>query len=104
MFAVVRIGNKQFKVSPKDVIVVDKIDGAAGDSLDFTDVLLFQDDKKVRVGKPTIKGAKVTATIVGQEKGEKIEVRRFKSKVRYRRKTGFRASLTRLEVTGVSIA
>lgn len=104
MFAIVRIGNKQYKVAPKDVIVVDKVDGNVGDSLDFTDVLLFQNDKKVTVGKPVIKGAKVTAKILGQEKGEKIEVRRFKSKVRYRRKTGFRASLTRLEITGVSNA
>ncbi len=104
MFAIVRIGNKQYKVAPTDVILVDKVEGKAGDVLKFTDVLLVGDGKKVEVGAPLVKGMVVTAKIVGQEKGEKIAVRRFKSKVRYRRHTGFRADLTRLEVTSVSSA
>jgi len=102
MFAIVRIGNKQYKVSEKSVITVDKIDGKAGDTVEFTDVLLTNDGKKVQVGKPTVKGAKVTVKILAQEKGEKIDIHRFKSKVRYRRARGFRAQLTRLEVTSVA--
>lgn len=101
MFVIVRIGNKQYKVKPQDVIVVDKLAGEVGDTVEFTDVLLVQDDKKVTVGKPTVKGAKVTAKIIKQERGEKIEIHRFKSKVRYRKARGFRADLTRLEVTAV---
>lgn len=102
MFVIVRIGNKQFKVKPQDVIVVDRMAGEVGDVVEFTDVLLVDDGKKVSVGKPTVKGAKVTAKIIKQERGEKIEIHRFKSKVRYRRARGFRADLTRLEVTAVA--
>lgn len=102
MFVIVRIGNKQFKVKPQDVIVVDRMAGEVGDIVEFTDVLLVGDDKKVTVGKPTVQGSRVTAKIIKQERGEKIEIRRFKSKVRYRRARGFRADLTRLEVTAVA--
>lgn len=101
MFAIVKIGNTQYKVSEKDVILVDKIDGAEGDELTLSDVLLVNDGKSVKVGKPIVKGFTVKAKIVSQEQGEKIHVRRFKSKVRYRRHTGFRAQLTKLEITGV---
>lgn len=101
MFAIVRIGSKQYKVAPKDIISVDKLDGKDGDAIKFTEVLLVNDEKKVHVGTPFVKGYVVTATILAQEQGEKIAVRRYKSKVRYRRHTGFRSKLTKLEITGV---
>lgn len=104
MFAIVRVGNKQYKAAPKDIILVDKIPGVAGDVIKFTDVLLIKGEKKVVVGAPQVKGATVTATILAQEQGEKIEVRRYKGKSRYRRHTGFRADLTKLEITGVTHA
>ncbi len=104
MFAIIKVGNTQFKVSPKDVILVDKIDGNAGDTIQVTDVLLVSDGKKTEVGTPLVKGATVTVKIVGQEQGEKIAVRRYKQKVRYRRHIGFRAQLTRLEVIRVDHA
>ncbi|MEK7073789.1 MAG: 50S ribosomal protein L21 [Patescibacteria group bacterium] len=102
MFAVVRVGNKQFKVVPKDVIVVDKMPGTVGDTVNLPDVLLVHDEKKVEVGKPVVKGHKVTAKIIAQEKGEKIDIHRFRSKVNYRRAKGFRAQLTRLEILSVA--
>ncbi|MEK7533601.1 MAG: 50S ribosomal protein L21 [Patescibacteria group bacterium] len=102
MFAVVRVGNKQFKVAPKDVIVVDKMAGSVGDTIQLPDVLLVHDEKKIEVGKPVVKGHKVTAKIIAQEKGEKIDIHRFKSKVNYRRARGFRAQLTRLEILSVA--
>ncbi len=102
MFAIVRVGNKQFKVAPKNVIVVDKMAGSVGDTVDLPDVLLVHDEKKVEVGKPVVKGHSVTAKIIAQEKGEKIDIHRFKSKVNYRRARGFRAQLTRLEILSVA--
>jgi large subunit ribosomal protein L21 len=102
MFAVVSISGKQYKVSVGDVIEVDKIEGVAGDAVQFDTVLLTGDDKATKVGTPVVAGAKVKAKIIAQKKGEKIEVRRYKSKVRYRRQNGFRAFLTQLEITAIS--
>ena len=105
MFAIVQIGAKQYKVAPKDIVVIDKIVGEVGDAVTFSDVLLLTDDKNVTtVGTPFIKGSSVKAKILTQEQGEKIAVRRYKHKSRYRRHTGFRAQLTRVEVTDVTHA
>lgn len=104
MFAVVVISGKQYTVAVHDVILVDKIDGKEGDNVTFDTVLLVKGDKDVAVGTPNVKGSAVTAKILAQEQGEKIAVRRFKAKVRYRRHTGFRAQLTKLEITGITHA
>lgn len=104
MFAIIRVGNKQFKVEPKQVIIVDSIEGAVGDTIELPDVLLIQDEKSVKIGKPLVKGAKATAKILAHQKGDKVEIRRFKSKVRYRRARGFRAMLTKLEIVGITQA
>ncbi len=102
MFAIIATQGKQYKVRPGDIIEVDELAGKAGETVTFDRVLLVSDDKKTKVGTPTIKKASVTAKIVAHEKGEKIDIRRFKSKVRYRRSQGFRARLTRLEILKVS--
>ncbi len=102
MFAVVAISGKQYKVASGDVLEVARIDGNVGDTLTFDRVLLVEDGKKTKIGTPTVKGAKVTAKITKQGRGEKINVRRFKSKVRVRRSTGFRAHLTTLEITAIA--
>lgn len=104
MFAVVAIGGKQYKVTPRDVISVEKLDCAVGDTLTFEDVRLFADGGKVTVGAPKVKNVTVKAKVLAQEKGDKISVRRFKSKVRHRRQIGFRAKLTRLEILSIGQA
>lgn len=101
MFAVIKISGKQYQVSPQDIVDVDRIAGNEGDTLDFSDVLLIDTDGKVEIGTPYVKGAKVKATILKQFKGEKLHVRRYKSKVRYRKTTGFRASLTKLQIQSI---
>lgn len=101
MFAIVRIGNTQYKASAGDVISVDKIEGNVGDTVKITDVLLLVDEKTTVVGEPLVKGAFVNVKILAHEQGEKLAVRRYKQKVRYRRHTGFRAQLTKLEVVDV---
>lgn len=102
MLAVVTISGKQYIVSKGDVIEVDRVNGKKGETLTFDSVLLIVDDKeKVKVGKPFVKGALVKATLVEEKKGAKIQVRRFKSKVRYRKTTGFRPLLTKLEITAI---
>lgn len=102
MFAIVIIAGKQYTVSPGDTVEVNRIEGSAGDSVTFDQVLLVSDNKKVTVGTPLVKGAVVKAKIIAQEKGDKISVRRYKSKVRYRKAIGFRSKLTKLEITAIS--
>jgi len=101
MFAVVDILGKQYKVTPGEIISVARIPGKVGDSLSFDKVLLTHDKGTTRVGTPTVSGMNVKAKIVKHEKGEKIEVFRFKSKVRYRRHRGFRPQLTILEIVSI---
>ncbi len=101
MFCVVEISGKQYKVAQGDTVVVDKVEGKAGDVLTFDHVLLVTDEKTTKVGTPLVPGAKVTAKIVVQGKGQKIDVMRYKSKVRERRHVGFRAQITTLEITSI---
>lgn len=104
MFAVVAIGGRQYKVTVGDVIEVDRLEAKADDTITLDRVLLVSDGQKVSVGKPTVKAVAVKAKIVAQGKGEKIEVRRFKAKVRYRRHKGFRPSVTKLEILSIGRA
>jgi len=98
MFATVEIAGKQYVVAPGDTIIVDHIDGDVGEAKIFDTVLLYSDGKKTSVGRPTVAGIKVTAKITSQAKGEKLHVRRYKQKVRYRKSTGFRAHETTLVI------
>lgn len=102
MFAVVQIAGKQYKVKKGDVIVVDKVEGDVGKVLSFDDVLLTSAEGKTKVGAPKVAGSSVKAKVLAQEKGDKVEVRRFKSKVRYRKHIGFRPMQTKLEITAIA--
>lgn len=101
MFAVVEIAGKQYRVAVGDVINASYIEGKEGTTLTFDRVLLVSDDKKNRIGTPTVKGVSVKAKIVAQAKGEKLNVRRYKQKVRYRKSTGFRPLITKLEILSI---
>lgn len=101
MFAIVSIKGKQYKVQKGDLVDVDRLQGTEGDSLTLNEVLITSDSDKTTVGQQATKNIKIKAKIVKQFRGKKVEVRRFKSKVRYRRKNGFRPSLTRLEVLSI---
>jgi large subunit ribosomal protein L21 len=101
MFAVVQISGKQYKVKKGDIVTVDKVEGDVGTTLTLPDVFLVSDAGKTKVGSPKVAGVVVTAKVVVQEKGEKVEVRRFKSKVRYRKHVGFRPMQTKLEITAI---
>lgn len=96
-FAVIKIGGKQHKVAKGDVIEVSRINGKEK-KVEFGEVLLTSQDGKVKVGSPLVKGVKVTASVLGERKGKKIRVSKFKSKVRYRKTSGFRPLLTQVEI------
>ena len=97
-YAVVQTGGKQYRVSPGDVIDVEKLDGDVGARVDLGDVLLVDEDGSVSVGTPMVDGAKVTAEVADQFRGPKIIVYKYKAKTRYRRKNGHRQSYTRLRI------
>jgi large subunit ribosomal protein L21 len=102
MFAIVEIQGKQFRVVAGDTIEVERMAGKIGDSVSFERVLLVSGEKAVKIGTPVVKGAVVKAKILSHDKGEKLEVRRYKNKVRYRKHTGFRQQLTKLEIVSIS--
>ena len=97
-YAVLKSGGKQYKVKEGDIIVVDKVASDKNKEVAFENVLLLVSDAGVKLGNPTISGVKVFAKIVEDFKGEKIRVAKFKSKVRYRRVTGFRPMLSKVKI------
>jgi len=99
-YAVVRIGGKQYKVEEGKEILVDKL--IEPKKLE-PEVLLFVDGEKVKVGKPTLKDVKISLKVVTKlEKGEKVDVYKFKAKSRYKKHIGFRAQYTRLLIGKIS--
>src|SRR5207237_1559036 len=102
MYAIVETGGKQYRVKPGDTIAVERIAGEPGEVLDLGRVLLVADNGDgTRIGAPGVEGAVVRGEVVEHARGEKIIVFRYKSKVRYRRKTGHRQSLTRVRITDI---
>jgi large subunit ribosomal protein L21 len=99
--AVIRSGNRQYRVAEGDLIKVEKLSGNPGDSVEFGQVLLIGGDTP-KFGKPTVSGAKVTGEIVRQGRGEKLIVFKFKRRKKYRRKNGHRQDFTEVKITGVS--
>ena len=101
MYAVIETGGKQYRVEPGDTVVVEKLPGAAGDAVEFEQVLLLSDDQNVAVGRPLVEGAKVTGRIVEQGRDDKIIVYKFKRRKNYRRKNGHRQSYTTVRIDEV---
>jgi large subunit ribosomal protein L21 len=101
MYAVIKTGGKQYRVSEGDRLRVEKLDGDVGASLDFSDVLMVGGEK-VAIGTPLVKGAKVSAEIVAQGLGKKVIVFKMRRRKRYRRKNGHRQPFTELKVKSIS--
>ncbi len=102
MFAVIRTGGKQYKVSKDDVITVEKLAGDAGAKLEFTDVLAIGEGPDTTFGTPIVEGARVKAAVLEQTQGDKIIVFKKSRRKNYRRKRGHRQQLTVLRITDIS--
>ena len=100
MYAIIATGGKQYRVSEGDVIYIEKIDAQVDSTVSF-DVLLMGNDGDVKIGTPVVEGVKVEGKVVGQIRGEKIVVYKYKSKKNYRRKQGHRQPYTKLEITKI---
>ena len=100
MYAIIATGGKQYRVSEGDVIYIEKIDAQVDSTVSF-DVLLMGNDGGVKIGTPVVEGVKVEGKVVGQIRGEKIVVYKYKSKKNYRRKQGHRQPYTKVEITKI---
>jgi large subunit ribosomal protein L21 len=101
-YAVVRTGGKQVRVAPGDAVRVETLDGAVGDKIEFSEVLLINDGKDTTVGSPLVSGAKVVGKITAQGRGPKIRIFKHKRRKGYRRRAGHRQNYTEVTVDSVS--
>ncbi len=103
MYAVIKTGGKQYKVSEGEVLSFEKIEGEKGDTVSFDEVLLVSGDGEVMVGTPFVKGAKVVGEIISQARGPKIVVFKMKRRKGYSKKTGHRQDLTSLKIKEIVV-
>ncbi|HXU46001.1 MAG TPA: 50S ribosomal protein L21 [Thermoanaerobaculia bacterium] len=102
MYAVIESGGKQYRVAPGDVVEVE-LTGAEGNTLELDRVLMVSGDAGVQVGQPTVEGAKVRASLLGQVRGPKIRVFKMKKRKGYRRTQGHRQNLLRIRIDGIDL-
>jgi large subunit ribosomal protein L21 len=100
MYAVIKTGGKQYRVSEGQKLRVEKLPGAVGDTVTFNEVLLVGGDAP-KIGQPLVKGAAVAAQITAEGRGKKIIVFKFRRRKNYRRHTGHRQPFTELKITGI---
>jgi len=100
VYAIVKAGGRQEKVSEGDVIVVDRLKADAGSTVELSPVLLV-DGEKITSDAKALAKVKVTAEVVRNERGPKIDILKYKNKTGYRKRIGHRQDLTRLKVTGI---
>ena len=102
MYAVIKTGGKQYRVSEGDTLRVEKLDAVAGDSIEFDQVLMVGEGKDVKIGAPTVDGGKVTATVKEQGRGKKVEIIKFRRRKHHMKRMGHRQDYTEVEITGIS--
>ncbi len=102
MYAVIRAGGKQYRVAQGDVIEIERA-GDDGSKLEFTPLLVVDDDGTTHAAKDALAKAKVTAEVVGETKGPKVHVFRYRNKSRYRRRTGHRQRYSSVEISGIDM-
>jgi len=102
MYAIIRTGGKQYQVAPGERVRVEKLAGNIGDTIELSDVLLIADGEEVKIGQPVLRGAKVMACIVEQDKAKKVLIFKKRRRKAYRVRTGHRQPFTSLEIKEIS--
>ena len=103
MYAVIKTGGKQHRVSEGEVVVVEKINGSKGDAVVFDQVLMVGKEGDFRIGRPIVEGAKVTGEILSQTKAAKLIVFKMKKRKGYHKKNGHRQQMTSMKIKEISI-
>jgi large subunit ribosomal protein L21 len=102
MYAVIKTGGKQYRVEQGDLLKVEKIEVAPGETLSFDEVLLVADGDNVKVGQPLLDGAKVTAEVVSQGRHDKIKIVKFRRRKHYRKQQVHRQWFTEVKITAIN--
>jgi len=101
VYAIIASGGKQYRVEPGALVTLERLSGEVGSKLDLDQVLMVSDGTQVKIGRPTVSGAKVVSEIVAHTRGDKIDVFKFKKRKKYRRKTGHRQEQTRVRIAEI---
>jgi len=104
MYAVVKTGGKEYRVSEGDIIQVEKINGKKGDKVILNEVLMISNGDKIEIGKPLLPNAKVIGEIMKEAKGKKILTYKMKKRKNYRRMKGHRQIYTYLKINEISVS
>ena len=103
MYAIIRTGGKQFKISPGDTIRVEKIPGQAGETVEMKDVLFYAEGENVLTGKPLLPNVKVLGEILAHHRAKKVVIFKKKRRKGYSKKTGHRQSFTSLKIKEITV-
>tara|TARA_B100001094_G_scaffold330179_1_gene394772 strand:+ start:199 stop:510 length:312 start_codon:yes stop_codon:yes gene_type:complete len=102
MYAVFQSGGKQHRVVEGQILRLEKIDVETGSDIEFDQVLLIADDKRVEVGAPYVSGGKVVATVVSHGRGDKVKIVKFRRRKHSRKQMGHRQWFTEVKITGIN--
>jgi large subunit ribosomal protein L21 len=102
MYAIVATGGKQYRVKEGEKLRVEKLNAEAGDTVELDKVLLVGEGEDIKVGAPYLDGAKVTATVAANGRGDKVKIVKFKRRKHHQKQMGHRQAYTEIEITGIS--
>ena len=102
MYAVVKTGGKQYKVSVGEKLKVEQIPAELDSQIELTEVLMIADGESVKVGAPFIEGAKVTAKVVAHGRGEKVRIFKMRRRKHYQKRQGHRQNFTQIEIVAIA--
>ena len=102
MYAVIAAGGKQHRVQEGEILRIEKIEVATGESVDFSEVLMHADGEAINIGTPFVKGAKVSAEVISHGRADKVKIIKFRRRKHSMKRQGHRQWYTEIKITGIS--
>ena len=102
MYAVIESGGKQHRVEPGEVLLLEKLDIAEGEMVDFDKIMMVGEGEQVEIGTPYVEGGKVTAEVLGHGRGDKVRIIKMRRRKNYRRQTSHRQHFTEVKIKEIS--
>ena len=102
MYAVIKTGGKQYRVSAGDKLKIEKLEAEIGSEITFDQVLMVGDGADIKMGAPMLRGAAVTATVLNQARGDKIKIFKMRRRKHYRKSQGHRQYFTEVQIGGIT--